>query len=123
MASIGGGTRGAYLWGMAGEAAVRRILVVDDDDALREVVTVALTRDGHTVDGACDGTEALALPSISTGSNAWMPRRCSVGARLRSTGCSRITSSSTSHTSGRWSSTISFACLIVATRPRSSSLL
>jgi len=46
---------------MAGEAAVRRILVVDDDDALREVLTVALTRDGHTVDGACDGTEALAL--------------------------------------------------------------
>ena len=46
---------------MAGEPAVRRILVVDDDDALREVLTVALTRDGHTVDGACDGTEALVL--------------------------------------------------------------
>jgi two-component system, cell cycle response regulator CpdR len=47
--------------GMPGEAAVRRILVVEDDDALREVLTVALSRDGHTVDGACDGTEALAL--------------------------------------------------------------
>lgn len=46
---------------MSGEPAVRRILVVDDDDALREVLTVALSRDGHTVDGACDGTEALAL--------------------------------------------------------------
>src|SRR5512144_644935 len=46
---------------MAGEPAIRRILVVDDDDALREVLTVALTNDGHTVDGACDGTEALAL--------------------------------------------------------------
>lgn len=41
--------------------AARRILVVDDDDALREVLTVALTRDGHTVDGASDGTEALVL--------------------------------------------------------------
>ena len=28
----------------------------------------------------------IALPSISTGSNAWMPRRCSVGARFSSTG-------------------------------------
>jgi CheY-like chemotaxis protein len=46
---------------MPGEVAVRRILVVEDDDALREVLTVALARDGHTVDGACDGTEALAL--------------------------------------------------------------
>jgi CheY-like chemotaxis protein len=46
---------------MVSEPAVRRILVVDDDDALREVLTVALTNDGHTVDGACDGTEALAL--------------------------------------------------------------
>ena len=28
----------------------------------------------------------MALPSTSTGSNAWMPSRCSVGARLSSTG-------------------------------------
>jgi len=46
---------------MSDERGTRRILVVDDDDALREVLTVALTRDGHTVDGASDGTEALAL--------------------------------------------------------------
>lgn len=46
---------------MSEARAIRRILVVDDDDALREVLTVALTRDGHTVDGASDGTEALAL--------------------------------------------------------------
>jgi CheY-like chemotaxis protein len=38
-----------------------RILVVDDDDVLREVLTLALADDGHTVDGARDGTEALAL--------------------------------------------------------------
>jgi CheY-like chemotaxis protein len=46
---------------MSDERGTRRILVVDDDDALREVLTVALTRDGHAVDGASDGTEALAL--------------------------------------------------------------
>jgi len=46
---------------MPEERTARRILVVDDDEALREVLTVALTRDGHTVDAACDGTEALAL--------------------------------------------------------------
>jgi hypothetical protein len=32
------------------------------------------------------GCSWIALPSISTGSNAWMPRRCSVGARFSSTG-------------------------------------
>ena len=42
----------------------------------------------------------MALPSTSCGSKAWMPRRCSVGARLSSTGCSAMTSSSTSHTTG-----------------------
>ena len=46
---------------MPEERTARRILVVHDDEALREVLTVALTRDGHTVDAACDGTEALAL--------------------------------------------------------------
>ena len=42
----------------------------------------------------------MALPSMSWGSKAWMPRRCSVGARLSSTGCSRMTSARTSHTFG-----------------------
>ena len=42
----------------------------------------------------------IALPSTSCGSKAWMPRRCSVGARLSSTGCSVMTSSSTSQTTG-----------------------
>ena len=41
----------------------------------------------------------IALPSTRTGSKAWMPRRWSVGARLRSTGCSLMTSSRTSQTS------------------------
>src|SRR5579863_6583285 len=29
------------------------------------------------------GCSLMALPSTSTGSNAWMPRRCSVGARFK----------------------------------------
>lgn len=46
---------------MAAEPSSRRILVVDDDDQLREVLTTALGGDGHEVDGARDGSEALAL--------------------------------------------------------------
>ena len=65
----------------------------------------------------------IALPSTSMGSKAWMPRRWSVGARLRSTGCSRMTSSRKSQTSGRCCSTISFAALMVVTSPSFSSLL
>ena len=54
----------------------------------------------------------MALPSTSTGSKAWMPRRCRVGARFRSTGCSRMTPSSTSQTWGRRRSTIRLADLM-----------
>ena len=61
----------------------------------------------------------IALPSTSTGSNAWMPSRCSVGARLSSTGCSLITSSSTSQTSGIIESTIFLAALMFWTALRS----
>lgn len=46
---------------MPTEPAPRRILVVDDDDGIREVLTAALAADGHAVDGARDGAEALAL--------------------------------------------------------------
>ena len=65
----------------------------------------------------------IALPSTSIGSKAWIPSRWSVGARFSSTGCSRITSSRKSHTSGRCCSTISFAALMVVTSPSFSSLL
>src|SRR3954471_15386844 len=54
----------------------------------------------------------MALPSTSTGSKAWMPRRWSVGARLRSTGCSWMTSSRTSQTTGIIESTIFLAALM-----------
>ena len=69
------------------------------------------------------GWSWIALPSIRIGSKAWMPRRCRVGARLSSTGCSRMTSSRMSQTSGRSFSTIFLALLMVVTKPRSSSLL
>ncbi len=69
------------------------------------------------------GCSWIALPSISTGSNAWIPRRWSVGARFRSTGCSRITSSRISHTTASSRSTIFLAALIVVAKPRNSSLL
>jgi two-component system OmpR family response regulator len=39
---------------------VARILVVDDDAHLREIVRYALVRDGHAVDEAADGHHALA---------------------------------------------------------------
>ena len=62
--------------------------------------------DGHLV-AVEVGVEALAdqrvdriaLPSTSTGSNAWMPMRCSVGARFSRTGWLLITSSRMSQTS------------------------
>ncbi len=41
-------------------AAAGRILFVDDDPSLRTVVAIALTKDGHQVDLACSGEEALA---------------------------------------------------------------
>ena len=46
---------------MPAQPSSRRILVVDDDDQIRELLTTALGGDGHTVDGARDGGEALAL--------------------------------------------------------------
>src|SRR5918911_38239 len=52
-----------------------------------------------------------------------MPRRCSVGARFRSTGCSAITSSSTSQTSSVIESTYFFAALMFCTDLRSTSRL
>ena len=64
----------------------------------------------------------MALPSTSTGSKAWMPMRCSVGARLSRTGCWSMTSSSTSQTSGSRRSSIFLADLMVSTRPCSLSL-
>src|SRR3990170_1550973 len=55
----------------------------------------------------------MALPSMSTGSKAWMPRRWRGGARFRRTGRVLVTSSSTSHTSGRARSTMRLALLML----------
>ena len=73
--------------------------------------------------GQTRGWSWIALPSISCGSKAWMPSLCSVGALLRSTGCSLITSSSISHTSGRSFSTSFFAFFMVVAKPFLMSLL
>ena len=45
---------------MAGEPR-ERILLVDDDDSIRQVVTVFLTDEGYDVAGAGDGQAALDL--------------------------------------------------------------
>ncbi|MBE0544257.1 MAG: response regulator, partial [Verrucomicrobia bacterium] len=46
--------------GQAADAAVKlhRILVVDDDDSIRQLNTAVLTRAGYTVDAAEDGVVA-----------------------------------------------------------------
>jgi CheY-like chemotaxis protein len=49
---------------MPAEALSRRILVVDDDDQIRDLLATALGGDGHTVDGARDGGEALSLLEV-----------------------------------------------------------
>ena len=61
------------------------------------------------------GCSWIALPSISTGSNAWMPRRCSVGARFSITGCSLMHLFEDVPDLGRSFSTIFFALLMVLT--------
>ncbi|CFR83557.1 Uncharacterised protein [Mycobacterium tuberculosis] len=63
----------------------------------------------------------MALPSTSIGSKAWIPNRCRVGARFSNTGCSAMTSSSTSHTWGRWRSTMRLALLMFCAWLRSTS--
>jgi len=44
-----------------GRAAARRILVVDDDDSIRDLVKTALSFVGYTVAEAADGLAALAI--------------------------------------------------------------
>ena len=63
----------------------------------------------------------MAEPSTSLGMKAWMPRRCSVGARLRSTGWSWMTSSRTSQTSSWTRSTMRLADLMLWAKPFSTS--
>ena len=46
---------------MPPDCSPRRILVVDDDDEIREILTTVLAADGHQVEGARDGSEALAM--------------------------------------------------------------
>jgi PAS domain S-box-containing protein len=47
--------------GVAGASKPLRILIVDDEAALRRMLTIVGTRRGHAVDAACEGGEALDL--------------------------------------------------------------
>ena len=40
--------------------APQRILIVDDEDGVRSAIKLLLRFDGHTVETACDGEEAVA---------------------------------------------------------------
>ena len=63
-----------------------------------------------------NGCNFIALPSTNTGSNAWIPSLCKVGARFNITGWSFITSSRTSQTAGSNLSTILFAFLMLCAK-------
>ena len=62
------------------------------------------------------GCSLIASPSTSTGSNDWIERRCSVGARLSITVLPLVTSSSTSQTLGSWRSMNFLAARTVCAR-------
>ena len=59
--------------------------------------------------GVTSGCRRIALPSISLGSNAWMPSLCNVGARFNKTGCSLTTFSKAAQTSSSIFSYLLFA--------------
>ncbi len=65
MGSTGGSLVGAWSYSEAvppnGNGSVRRILVVDDEPMVREVLVRYLERDGFVVNEAADGNEALQL--------------------------------------------------------------
>jgi CheY-like chemotaxis protein len=44
---------------MSADRAPLRVLVVDDDEDIRDVLVVMVTRFGHAADRACDGVEAI----------------------------------------------------------------
>ena len=67
------------------------------------------------------GCSFRARPSTSTGSKAWMPRRCRVGARLSITGWSLMITSRASHTSVTPLSTMRLADLMLLAEPSSTS--
>lgn len=43
------------------DVGLRRVLVVDDDEGIRELVVTALAEEGYAVRSASDGEEALAV--------------------------------------------------------------
>jgi DNA-binding NtrC family response regulator len=59
--------------------AARRVLVVDDDPGVRELLVAVLALDDYAVASASDGVEAIArieaAPPALVVSDVWMPRR------------------------------------------------
>ena len=60
-------------------ATGRRILVVDDDPAVRRLVAVLFAHEGHTVDEAAEGTEALRLAATHDYDLVIADRRAAAG--------------------------------------------
>jgi CheY-like chemotaxis protein len=50
-------------------SSLRRVLIVEDDDALREALSDVLSGEGFSVAAAADGLEALDLLRLSEGPN------------------------------------------------------
>lgn len=72
------------------------ILIVDDNDAVRELLQDALVQEGYTVASAATGAEALALARASTPALLLLDLRMpdlngdSVVARLAECGCAHV---------------------------------
>ena len=47
---------------MSGSADKYRILVVDDEESMRDFLSIMLNREGYQVDTAVDGAQAVAEP-------------------------------------------------------------
>ena len=54
-------THGAQPWTAPGVSDLMRVLVIDDDDSIREFVSLALADEGYDVHSATDGQAALNL--------------------------------------------------------------
>ena len=55
---------------------IERVLVVDDDQSLREFLTITLGRDGFEVVAAASGPEALKAMAEAPPTSPWSISRC-----------------------------------------------
>jgi CheY-like chemotaxis protein len=68
----------------------KRILVAEDDAALRELISSALAADGHQVIEAADGKEALALVGASLAGSAGAAPFDVIVSDVRMAGCTGL---------------------------------